>query len=87
MRGDSAIGGLSINFKFDWLSVTPEDPTIEVPVKVMGGELSMIAMSDMAAEDTGHTGIVLQWGDQIHQPHAISGDGVLRDESDILPLR
>ena len=87
MRGDSAIGALSINIKFDWLSMTPENPSIEVPVKIMSGELSMFAMSNMAAEDSGHIGIFLQWGDQIHQPHSIRGDGVLRDESDILPPR
>ena len=87
MVGDNAIGGLSINIQFDWLSMTPENPTIEVPVKVMGGELSMVAMGDMAAENTGHIWILLQWSDEIHQPHAICRNRVLRDESDVFPSR
>ena len=53
-------------------------------IKVMGCELSMMGMGDVTAENTGHIGVALQWGDEIHQPHAICGDGVLGYESDVL---
>ena len=85
MGGDNAIGGLSTSIELDRFAMASENPTIEVLVKVMGGELSMIGMGDVAAEDTGHTGIVLQWSDEIHQPHTIRRNGVLSDERDVLP--
>ena len=67
--------------------MAPENPTVEMLVKVMGSELSMIGMGDVAAENTGHIWIVLQWSDQIHQPHAIGWNRVLGDESDVLASR
>jgi hypothetical protein len=59
MGGDNAIRRLSISIQFDWLSMTPENPTVEMLVKVMGSELSMIGMGDVAAKDPCHPWIVL----------------------------
>ena len=66
------------------LAVAPEDPTIEMLVEVMGCELSMRGVGHVAAEDARHTRIVLQWRDQIHQPHAIGWESILSEKSDIL---
>ena len=85
MGRDNAIGGLPVSIELNRLAMASENPTIEVLVKVVGGELSMIGMGDMTTEDPGHTWIALQWGDQVHEPHAIRWDGVLGDESDVLP--
>ena len=87
MGGDTSIGRLTFGIQFDWLSMTSVNPTIEVLVQVESGQLSVFGMGDVAAKDPGHPWIALQWGDQIHQPHAICWDGVLRDESDVLPSR
>ena len=60
MGRDNAVDPLPIAIKFDGLSMTPEDPTVEVKVKVMGGEWSMIAMGNMAAEHSCNCVIVLK---------------------------
>ena len=54
MGRDNAVDPLPIAIKFDGLSMTPEDPTVEVKVKVMGSQLAMTAMGDVAAEHTRH---------------------------------
>ena len=77
MGRDHSIGGLLSSIQLNRLAMASENPTVEVVVQIMGRELSMIDMGDMAAENTRHMGILLQWGDQIHQPHAIRRNGVL----------
>ena len=84
MRRYNTITGLSISTQLDRLAVASENPTVEVLIKIMCGELTVIRMGDVAAEDTRHIWIVLQRRNQIHQPHPIRRDGVLCDERDIL---
>ena len=87
MGRDNSIDRLTFWIQFNRLSMTSVNPAIEVLVQVESGELPVFDMGDVAAKDPGHPWITSQWGDQIHQPHPIGWDGVLRDESDVLPSR
>ena len=61
-----------------------KNPTVEVQVQIMGRELSMIRVGHVATENPCNSWIILQWSDQIHQPHTIRGNRILGDESDVL---